>query len=208
MSYYHEPGRRCRVLSCGGTASMRSGLCRRHVLRRRYFGSEEARAPGRRGRALHLKEARRLVQQYRNRKATTHAVMLAGKVPDYRPSHDFTLYQRAALELDRLGSRASPDEILERAVMAYVAIENDEWNFPDGRAEHHYIGRCVLGALQQRDSGGHAYRLKGRVVSEIGRHVSDLLGPYCRTLIRTAKRDAESVRAAVEQSVNFAEAVR
>jgi hypothetical protein len=178
------------------------------VLRQRYYGSALARTPGRAGRALHLKEARRLIQQYRNRKATTHAVELAGRVPNYRPNHEFSLYLRAAHELERLGTRASPDEILERAVGAYVAIESDEWNFPDGRAEHHYIGRCVLAALQQRDANGHAYRLKGRVVSEIGRHVSDLLGPYCRTLVRTAKRDAESVRAAVEQSVNFAEAAR
>jgi hypothetical protein len=190
MDFYYQPGRRCRVLSCGGTASMRSGLCRSHVLRRRYFGHEEARAPGRKARMQYLREARRLLQQYSNRKATTAALELAGKVPDYQPAYEFTVYTRAAYELERLGARASPGEILERVVAAYIAIDSDSWHLPDGRAEHQYLGRVVLGELWHRGEGGRRYLLAGRVVSEIGSHVGRLLSPYARTLIRRSAADA------------------
>lgn len=184
---------------------MRSGLCRHHVLRRRYYGHEEARAPGRKARALHLREARRLLQQYRNRAATSWALKAAAMVPDYRPSHDFTVYLTVAHELERLGARASPAEILQRAVAAHIALEAEGWKWPDVRAERQYLGRMVLGAVWQRGADNRLRLLPARVVSEAGRHVADLLGPYCRGLVRQAAKDAETLRAVVKRSANFTE---
>lgn len=195
--------RTCRTRGCRGIASERSGRCRPCVLRGRYYGNAETIAPNPSQSAELRRVARQIVAKYADRQAMTAALELAAQVYRYVPSHDFSIYHRAAHELEKLRDRADPREVLVRVVAAYLALDSDGYHFPDSRAARHHLGRVVLGELWQRREDGSKYRLTGRVVSEIGEHVGALLGVYGLAAVRQYEKDTTATRAAIARCTDF-----